>query len=153
MKTNKRSYLFAVLAVLLMAFAVVPSGAETVYAEGSWQNIGALKYWIDSDGTAVVCGWAEENTSNTELTIPASVEYGSKTYTVTKIENSAFKNDSYITTLTVGDGVKEIDPHAFEGCTKLEYISLPDTLTSIGNGAFGGTAYCYRRSGLSVNRR
>ena len=141
MKTNKRTYLFAVLAVLLMAFAVVLSGAETVYAEGSWQNIGALKYWIDSDGTAVVCGWAEENNSRTELTIPASVEYGSKSYKVTAIEWKAFTNDTIITKLTVGEGIQKISSGAFEGCTSLEHITLPDTLTSIGDGAFGGTAY------------
>ena len=36
MKINKRSYLFAVLVVLLMAFAVLPGSTETVYAEGGY---------------------------------------------------------------------------------------------------------------------
>ena len=50
----------------------------------------------------------------------------------------AFSNCSYITSITLCEGVTEIGGEAFEQ-TKITRIDLPESLTYIGAGAFYGT--------------
>ena len=45
-----------------------------------------------------------------------------------------------ITTLTIGDGIEDIDNSAFERCNKLATLSLGSGVTTIGNYAFAGSA-------------
>ena len=40
--------------------------------------------------------------------------------------------------LTIEDGVKTIDAEAFANCEKLEAITIPWSVTTIGKGAFAG---------------
>ncbi len=65
--------------------------------------------------------------------------------TVTTIENSAFKNCSALSDVTLGSAVTYIGASAFEGCKSLNEITLPDTLRDI-------AAYAFKNTGLkSVN--
>ena len=71
------------------------------------------------------------------------VQYG-VTVKVTKIAKMAFcngtdENTKLKGTLTVPEGIREIEWQAFLGCNRLDSISLPSTLEKIGNSAF----YCY----------
>ena len=43
-----------------------------------------------------------------------------------------------VETLTLEQGVTELDPNAFRGCTGLRELTLPEGLTAIGAGAFEG---------------
>ena len=67
----------------------------------------------------------------TAINIPGSVEY---------IGNSAFAVDRYgysnVTSITIGEGAKKIDDYAFAYQGSVTTISLPSTLESIGEGAF-----------------
>lgn len=54
---------------------------------------------------------------------------------VKKIRKAAFANTD-ITSLTVPEGVTQIDNGAFGGCKALTSVKLPDSLTRIGNFAF-----------------
>eukprot|EP00941_MAST-03F_sp_MAST-3F-sp1_P006168 g6168.t1 len=56
---------------------------------------------------------------------------------VTKIEANAFEDDFEMTTMIVGNGVTEIGARAFNNLF-LESVTLPDTLTTIGEKAFQG---------------
>lgn len=53
------------------------------------------------------------------------------------IGNSAFRNCSYMSQLTIRNA-GSIGAHAFQGCTSLKDVELPATLTSIGGEAFRG---------------
>jgi hypothetical protein len=76
----------------------------------------------------------------TELSIPGSVEIDNTSYVVDKIAPSVvFSNKAKITSLIVGKGVKEIGANAFKGSSNLASVSLPTTLTTIGDYAFNGT--------------
>lgn len=53
--------------------------------------------------------------------------------TVTTIGNSAFKNCTYLNSITIGSGVTSIEAMAFSGCTSLTSITIPDGVTTISN--------------------
>ncbi len=58
----------------------------------------------------------------------------------TKISARAFEGCSYLTSITIPDGVTSIGDHAFSGCAKLTSITIPDSVTTIGDHAFSGCA-------------
>ena len=82
------------------------------------------------------------NGVDTRLEIPG--EIGGKP--VTGIKEKAFQNCTDLKSVTIPNGVTNIGDKAFAGCTSLSTITLPKNAMSIGVGAFDNTAY-YNRSG------
>ena len=78
---------------------------------------------------------------DSEIVIPNTVDYLSKTYTVSAIGGDAFSNKIQIneplTSITLPNSLKEIEMNAFEGHS-LTAINFPESLVSIGNAAFKG---------------
>ena len=72
------------------------------------------------------------------LTIPASVEYGGKTYTVTGIGYQAFNFSFNLTSVIIPNTVTYIAEWAFISCNKLTSVTIPNSVTTIGEGAFSG---------------
>ena len=62
------------------------------------------------------------------------------TSNIISIENWAFQNCSSLTTISLPDSVTSIGTEAFRSCSSLTTISLPDSLTSIGSSAFQNCA-------------
>ena len=54
------------------------------------------------------------------------------------IGDSAFKDCSGVTNITIPDGVTSIGNYAFRNCSGLTSITIPDSVTSIGDSAFEG---------------
>ena len=90
-----------------------------------------LPYTYDEleDGTLEITGYYGEDT---ELTIPSEID-GKK---VTKIGGDAFEKCTSLTSVTIPDSVKEIGGYAFENCTSLTSVTIPDSVTCIGWYAF-----------------
>ncbi len=80
------------------------------------------------DGTAVITHYLGEET---DVTVPATVNG----YTVSKIGPYAFYDMSSIKAITLPDTITEIGDYAFEYCTFAE-IELPESLKVIGRFAF-----------------
>ena len=71
-----------------------------------------------------------------DLVIPATVTYNDVTYNVTSIGNNAFQNCTGLTSVTIPNGVTSIGPNAFEYCTGLTSVTIPNGVTLIGAHAF-----------------
>ncbi len=72
------------------------------------------------------------------LTIPDSVTYNGITYSVTSIDNYAFRGCTGLTSVTIPNSVTSIGENVFQFCTGLTSVTIGNSVTSIGNGAFGG---------------
>ena len=69
--------------------------------------------------------------TDTELTLP--VNYNGENYV---INNSAFKGNDNITSVTIPNSVTSIGYSAFENCTSLTSVTTGNSVTSIGERAF-----------------
>ena len=58
------------------------------------------------------------------------------TNNITRITDNAFQNCSSLTTINLPDSLTGIGGNAFQSCSSLTTINLPDSLTGIGGGAF-----------------
>ena len=59
------------------------------------------------------------------LVIPATVEYNGITYTVKKLAKSVFQNCSNLNSITIEDGLLEIEDDVFSGCSSSLGIFVP----------------------------
>jgi len=97
-----------------------------------------INYAYNSDGTTVtVTGLSSKDV--TDITIPSSVSYLGTTYNVVAIASYAFKGYS-LKTITIPNSVTSIGTGAFQGCTGLTSITIPSSVTSIGSNAFSYTS-------------
>ena len=71
--------------------------------------------------------------TQTELTLPDT--FNGKNYQIYKY---AFYNCSSLESITIPDSVTSIGDEAFRGCSSLTSITIPDSVTSIGDEAFRG---------------
>ena len=85
--------------------------ANVLLAQDFWK--GTLHYYI-SNGTATVYGY-DWSAHPTNIVIPSTVTYEGITYSVTAIGDEAFSE-----------------------CTSLTSVTIPNSITSIGNSTFYG---------------
>ena len=124
--------------------AVAPSGQTLYYnyTDG-----------INGAGVYVTCPvnsypYYEEDTKPTgALTIPSSVNDGSRDYSVTSIGDAAFYGCSSLTSLTIPNSVTSIGRSAFYDCSSLTSLTIPNSVTSIGAQAF---SYCRGLTSLTI---
>ena len=89
----------------------------------------------DSGSTAVSqCRYSGGNESDTPYYIPSTLR--SVTIKGGQILEGAFENCSMLTSITIPDSVTSIGSYAFYGCSSLTSIKIPGGITSIGNAAF-----------------
>ena len=74
------------------------------------------------------------------VVIPETVNYNGIAYSVTSIDNSAFRDCIDLTGVEIPNSVTSIGKWAFYDCESLTSIQIPNSVTNIGENAFEG---CY----------
>ena len=94
--------------------------------------------WPNLADIDVVSGtsWIGYDDPEGDVTIPAEVEYCGKRFPVTDITNGAFFRCPDITNVTLPQSITFIGQSSFDGCTSLQSINLPEGLTKIRLWAF-----------------
>ena len=105
----------------------------TVTAQAYNVCIDGIYYNFYLDIAAVTYGDAEYTGS---IVIPASITYNYNTYNVTKIESNAFNECSKLTSVTIPETVTSIGASAFRLCSGLTTITIPESMMDIGDNAF-----------------
>ena len=112
---------------------------------------GDLYYNITSETTVEVTYQYKTSSNNyaglTTATIPETVTYNATTYSVTSIGYSAFQNCSSLASIAIPEGVTSIGSYAFGSCSSLTSITIPNSVTSIGNSAF---SYCTSLTSVTI---
>ncbi len=99
--------------------AILPD--DSVKLGFQFEKVDDIKYLTKYDGDE------EEK----EITLPDTDEVGEYA-----IADSAFKDNTTVTKITIPDGVTSIGNSAFSGCVSLKNIIIPDSVTMIGDSAF-----------------
>ena len=91
-----------------------------------------LVYSLSDDGTYyIVTGYTGANNY-------VSIESSYKGLPVTTIANNAFEDCTILTSIAIPDSVESIGSSAFKNCTNLTNITIPNSVTDIGYAAFSG---------------
>ena len=101
---------------------------ETVRNIGDYAfNCSSLAFVNLPNGIERIGEWAFSGTDIQAITIPATCK---------RIGESAFCSCHCLCSVTIMRGVEEIESEAFSWCSQLKTIMIPDTVNSIGAGAF-----------------
>lgn len=138
MKTRKLQTVRAAFVILLLTMLGMPNAFAQEF------TVGELKYSSNDGKSVSVIGSVEGHYVKGELVIPASVTYNGNAYSVTTIGEDAFSNcmgSDYctgLTNVTIPNSVTSIGNSAFCGCRELTNVTIPNSVTTIGAGAFAG---------------
>ena len=116
----------------------------------------AKSFWVDgfyyrlrdnmiTDEVEVTSG---SNQYEGDIVIPNSIEYGGKTYAVTRIGYNAFDNNDNLTSVTLHDDINSIGYQAFSNCDRLSAIDIPGSVKEIEDRAF---MYCYNLTSVTLH--
>lgn len=117
----------------ILTFALALLTAASAWAQTF--TIGELTYNVtDLTNKEVEVSDCAETATN--ITIPTEVHYNNVYYDVTSIGYSAFQYCSTLTQVTIPNSVTSIGSWAFYSCSALTQVTIPNSVTSIGNYAF-----------------
>ena len=127
------------LAVMLPALA----SAHDIEVDGIYYNVNGNNATVTYRGQYYSYSYEYFGAVN----IPSSVTYGDTTYSVKGIGNSAFRDCSALTSVTIPNSVTEIGERAFMDCSGLTSVTIGSSVMTIGYSAFSG---CRRLTNVTI---
>jgi hypothetical protein len=139
----------------------VPQGCKSAYESANWWKdflyiaeqtydfiVDGIYYAITGDNTVEVASKNDVgNTYSGSVSIPGSVSYGGKTYTVTGLGYRCFALCSQLTSVSLPGTITSIGGIAFASCSRLTSLTLPNSVTDIGSSAF---SLCRNLTSLTI---
>ncbi|KAI4449017.1 hypothetical protein C823_003546 [Eubacterium plexicaudatum ASF492] len=108
--------------------------------KGDQITVGNIIYKISSITDKRVRVMGLVNKSVTTLTIPNTISYGGRTYSVTCINANAFRGNGSLKKITFGTKLRSIEHYAFYNCSKLQKVVINSkNLVNVSNYAFKKT--------------
>jgi len=128
--------LFSLSVCLMIA---ILSLAHDFEVDGIYYNITSSSVPLTVEVTCKGTGAKEYVDEYTDaVSIPESVNYNGKTYSVTSIGKNALGSCGNLTSVTIPNSVTSIGHRAFAECSGLTSINIPNSVTTIGDEAFSG---------------
>lgn len=126
--------LFRPLAFLALLFCRITAQATV----GVSFTVDGINYKITADDSVKAVIVTGGNPTSETLVIPDYVSYEDTDYAVTSIYSESFWGCTSITSLEIGNNVKEIGIYAFYNCSNLQSAHLSNSVSVIGSSAFQG---------------
>ena len=97
-------------------------------------EVGGLWYEYSGANTARVIPDPDGSKYGGNISVPGQVEYGGITYSVVRIWSCAFFDCADLKSVTLGEGIRDINDLAFYNCPNLERITFSSTMEWFDNG-------------------
>lgn len=129
------------------AILFVPKGTKSLYeSKEGWSRLTVMESEFEVEGITYKRG-VDDNVSvvageekyTGSIVIPSQVTYEAKTYNVTSIGITAFKDCSGLASVYLPEGLKTLGSMLFSGCTSLTCLNIPNSVTQIETGFTSGS--------------
>lgn len=117
------------LLTVLVALVSIPASAYDFKVDGMYYDVVS----VSGLTCEVASGYSKYSG---DVKIPSTVTYSGRTFSVIGIDGYAFQNCSDLTSVDIPNSVKSIDYAAFYGCSSLTSLVIPNSVTSIDKLAF-----------------
>lgn len=124
--------------VLLVVIAILAT--SNTYAQASFETIDGLRYLIDSDvKTAALTANPNGEKYSGNIVVPEKVNASDgMEYPVTAFAANAFKECKGLKSISIPSSVTSLGNCCFDGCSSLTGITIPSSVTSLGESCFAG---------------
>ena len=149
---NKYLQLIYARAFVLFILLFVTAGAIKSYSQITF-NDGNLKYAVFENtpskdvALVLVIGFVDKEMASKEIIIPNSIKLDGEKYTVNAIMPYAFSGCTNLVSVTLPNTITSIGEGTFFNCTGLLSVIIPNTVAFIGKNAFYG---CKNLTGVSI---
>lgn len=106
--------------ILILMWGTLISFCSNAFAYAF--EVGNIFYFVEDGYACVTYKDDTFNSYRSDVSVPGTVEYDGVTYVVKKIGNSAFKNCSELTSVTLPSSIVSVEDDAFSLCPSLKEI-------------------------------
>ena len=113
---KKMKQLLSVFLATMLVIAALPVSTSAV----NWSDFSAARLYNSGPNEAEITGYTG---TDTEITIPDTVNLYGETYRVVQIDMYAFNDNTTLQKVTIPTGVRTIEGGAFSGCSNLQEVN------------------------------